>query len=740
MPRSLPTRIVTVLSSGLLLGAMFTCGPSQLSVFDDEADDKTDGSTPSDPGPTDLSDRPPQSCSAGKSCPEGKVCVSDVCVSDRGPCCNDNQCQGDTRCTTQTTTGGACGRCYDWGDGGNDNKCIGDGFSATDFKPPADRCKWPGPGMTPVARDVVMTPVVIDLDLDGEPEIIFAPQAGIGPSRLVAIRGKDCSQIYDVAAGIQGFSQLAAADLDGDKRPEIVGLLANGTTGSGHQVAIFDGMTGRKLAQSTDTFLMSGASFDCSAPAIADIDGDGKPEIAVGAMVARWDKAAGKVNVVWNHTAAGATWGTATLLNDFDGDGVLEVCSGNRIYDGVTGADKTPSVMSGMSTGGYGAVGDFNNDTFPDLVFVQSTNGDQKVAVVDVKNNKFLMDPLAIPGGWGGSPTVADFDGDGKPDFGTAAPRYYYVFSLDCLRSPKPAKCRGSLPGVLWASEIKDVSSGGTASSVFDFNGDGRAEVIYRDECWLRVYNGPDGKTVFARPITSGTALEMPIVADVDNDGRADVVVPSDSIQGDGYCADQNPEHQTGLPHGGVTQGVFVLKDPMNRWMPSRPLWNEHTYHITNVKDDGTIPVSEPPNWRRYNNYRQNVQGKIVIPVAQSDATGRGTPPMDQTDCSKQWKLMAQVCNRGAAEIAAMMPATFYGKDPRTDPNTALCTAYTKSPISPGRCAVVSCEWTSPPPSGSVDMWLRVNDDGKGGRPQTQCKNDNDLAFLPGTTCRIGPG
>ncbi len=739
MPRSLPTRILTILSSGLLLGAVFTCGPTQKGVIGE--DPSVDAPDASDPGhDIDMATRPPMTCSAGQACPADKVCVKDVCVPDRGGCCSDNDCQSDTRCTTQSSPGGICGRCYDYGDGESDPTCIGDGFSATDFKPPVDRCRWPPAGSMAMARDVVMTPVVVDLDLDGQPEIVFAPQSGIGPSRLVAIRGRDCSQLYDVAAGIQGFSQLAAGDLDGDKKPEIVGLLANGATASGHQVAVFEGTTGRRLAQSADLFSMSGASFDCSAPAIADIDGDGKPEIAVGAMVLRWDKAAGKLITSWNHTAAGATWGTATLLNDFDGDGKLEVCSGNRIYDGPTGADKTPSVMARLTTGGYGAVGDFNKDGFPDLVFVQSTNGDQKVAVIDVKNDKFLMDPLAIPGGWGGSPTVADFDGDGKPDFGTAAPRYYYVFSLDCLKTPKPAKCRGTLPGVLWASEIKDVSSGGTASSVFDFNGDGRAEVIYRDECWLRVYNGPDGKTVFARPITSGTALEMPIVADVDNDGRADVVVPSDSIQGDGYCSDQNPEHQTGLPHGGVTQGLFVLKDPANRWMPSRPLWNEHTYHITNVNDDGTIPMSESPNWTRYNNYRQNVQGKIVITVPQSDATGRGSPPMDQTDCSKQWKLQAQVCNRGAAEIATMMPSTFYGKDPRIDSSTALCTAYTKSPILPGKCAVISCEWTSPPASGSVDIWLRVNDDGKGGRPQTQCKNANDLAFLPGTLCRIGPG
>ena len=89
----------------------------------------------------------------------------------------------------------------------------------------------------------------------------------------------------------------------------------------------------------------------------------------------------------------------------------------------------------------------------------------QKVAVFDVKNNAFLMEMTGIPNGWGGPPTVADFDGDGTPDFGTAGPRNYFVFSLDCLANPKPAKCQGTTPGVLWQSQTKDASSGGTASA-----------------------------------------------------------------------------------------------------------------------------------------------------------------------------------------------------------------------------------------------------------------------------------
>jgi hypothetical protein len=56
---------------------------------------------------------------------------------------------------------------------------------------------------------------------------------------------------------------------------------------------------------------------------------------------------------------------------------------------------------------------------------------------------------------------------------------------------------------------------------VFDFNGDGSAEVVYRDACWLRVYDGKTGKVRFAQYITSGTGLELPVIADVDNDNHS---------------------------------------------------------------------------------------------------------------------------------------------------------------------------------------------------------------------------
>ena len=88
-----------------------------------------------------------------------------------------------------------------------------------------------------------------------------------------------------------------------------------------------------------------------------------------------------------------------------DGDGKPDIISGNRIFDGQTGVDKTPSSMASLAQGGYPAIGDFNKDGSPDIVvFVQSASNDQKVAVIDVKADKFLMPMTSIPGGWGGRP------------------------------------------------------------------------------------------------------------------------------------------------------------------------------------------------------------------------------------------------------------------------------------------------------------------------------------------------
>ena len=52
-----------------------------------------------------------------------------------------------------------------------------------------------------------------------------------------------------------------------------------------------------------------------------------------------------------------------------------------------------------------------------------------------------------------------------------------------------------------------------TASSVFDFEGDGKAEMIYADEENFRIFDGTTGAVLFADDTHgSHTRIEMPVV------------------------------------------------------------------------------------------------------------------------------------------------------------------------------------------------------------------------------------
>ncbi len=51
-----------------------------------------------------------------------------------------------------------------------------------------------------------------------------------------------------------------------------------------------------------------------------------------------------------------------------------------------------------------------------------------------------------------------------------------------------------------------------------------------------------------------------------------------------------------------------VIRDAEDRWVPARRIWNQHTYHVTNVREDGTIPPQEPKHWDLLNTFRTQAQ------------------------------------------------------------------------------------------------------------------------------------
>lgn len=112
---------------------------------------------------------------------------------------------------------------------------------------------------------------------------------------------------------------------------------------------------------------------------------------------------------------------------------------------------------------------------------------------------------------------------------------------------------------LLWIRETRNCSSAATGSTLFDFDGDGRVEAVYADEVNLHVYDSATGAERFTTCNTSGTLIEYPLVADVDNDGQADLIVVSNAYAFD--C-----EGAPGVRHSGVR--VFSSMD--DDWVVTR--------------------------------------------------------------------------------------------------------------------------------------------------------------------------
>lgn len=664
--------------------------------------DASTGGSGAGSGGTVVGDGAAGDCPAS-ACPSDKFCYRGACVDDFGPCNTTDPkadvCENDSFCEG--------GRCipYDPSTKTSDPECTGEGFAAEELKPPIVRCSW-------TTSAVISTPVVIDLDGDKKPEIIFPTFTG---GNLVALRGDTCIEVFNKPASLGTRSQLAVGDITGDGKPEIVGVRSD------RRVVVFDNL-GNVLATSATAAPSGPSSFADGGPALVNLDGQGVPEIVYAGQALRLNGST--LDVLYTVNVNGGHWGVLTAVADVDLDGKPDIVVGNKILDGLTGADKTPPGVAAFP-GGYVAIAQWDATTpEPEVVLVSSQTGSAgQLRVYHPVTGNVVFGPYSFGQQWGGPPTVADFDGDGEPEIGSAGYTGYVVFDRECAATPLPSFCHS--PGIRWLKATKDNSSGSTGSSVFDFNGDGKAEVVYRDECWLRVYDGTTGQVRFAQALTSGTILENPVIADVDNDNHADLVVPTHNI---GACA---AEPDVNLPHTGGNQGIFVLQDPDNRWMPSRPIWNQHTYHITNINDDGSIPLVETNNWTTFNNYRQNVQGLITDKPPMVDMTG-GEPISPQDDCSAGWTLKARICNRGLLDADPGVWGAFYSGDPQQG-GTLICSAQTTGTLASGACETVTCVYPNPP-DGPVDLWFVADDDGTTGALE-ECKEQNNRLHLPGAVC-----
>ncbi len=435
-----------------------------------------------------------------------------------------------------------------------DDSCLFD-FEPGDFAPEVE-WRWAEASGAPGYDDVMVTPVVGDVDQDGTPEIVFTSYTSESYGSAGALTILDGTTGEEEAAYLHfgghppnGAGGVALGDLDADGVPEIVVV----------------GSEERVIAAHADGSLVwvsevTGHHTVYSYPAIADLDADGTAEVVVG-------------RAIFDHLGAleaagtggmGSGYGVAAI-GDLDLDGYQEVVTCSDAFD----RHGNPLWTSGLDDG-WAAIADLDLDGFGEvacvtdgLVFALETDGE------------LIWGYKEVPGGGGGPPTIADFDGDGAPEIGVAGHSGYAVYETDGTQ--------------LWQVATTDESSSRTGSSVFDFEGDGTSEVVYADEVTLWIYDGSTGAPLLAEDNhASWTLFEYPVIADVDRDGEAEIVLASNNSAADGW------------------QGITVIGDAGGTWAPASTAWNQHAYHITNVTPDTLgIPASPPMNWELgHNSYR----------------------------------------------------------------------------------------------------------------------------------------
>lgn len=747
---------------------------------------------------------PDAGATCNPACTGDTVCRYDVCVPTPTPCTSNVDCLGDQYCDT------SAGECLPWGvgpGGTSDTACKRDPVPGVFF--PGAQCEWVGPPAGdpfPDHKNVLATPMVATFYRQTElptPSIVFTSYnftdggaqscQGTDPAYFGVIRiidGRDCDQQATIAMPtLVASASVAIGDLGGDPTPEIVAARTDGGL-----VAFTLTVNGWEILWQTSSRLFDNLC-NWAGPSIHDLDDDGVPEVLMWGAV--YD-AAGNTLDESVATTVDNVVGYIPVVADVDGDANPDLVAGSQLYTwDRTNRRWTPKQALPMANG-HTAVADFG--TFPaagvdnrgvldgiaEIVVVHG--GVAKVFNVTGRElftaNLLALVPNQV--GKGGPPTIADFDGDGRVEFASAGASAYHVFDMDCIGTPDPGSCASlRTDGILWVQQSQDFSSNTTGSSVFDFDGDDRAEVVYGDECYTRVYDGVTGKVVYSRYRTSCTWYENPLVVDVDADYNAEIVSTSntncnvvcpdvdpifDGVQclddsdcpsattcgreqpgdalgrcrcaldadcgGDGFvCLDPvagasaaGKVCRASHPATSELAGIRVLADSIDRWGNTRTIWNQHAYSVTNVTEAGQIPKTS--NWQRnwtqpgLNNFRQNTPGEGAIPGAIPDLTVRQA----KVTCDGATPtITAEVCNRGTEPVAPGLPVSVYAAGP---PQELRCQGMTTLRMFPGSCSEVSCVWTGAPGSGVVV----VDDRGDASGTSLECREDNNTLAID-VTC-----
>ena len=710
---------------------------------------------------------------------------------------------------------------------------------------------------------------------DTYPEVIFkAYRTGSFDDHILTILdGRDGSLRAAIAGHHRGH--IAVGNLDADPTLELVVAHGNGNgvlaqdpfytapSGSPGTVCPTLDTNGACEVNWTNNTAPLTSNFNLAAPTLTDFNGDGQAEVVMGTAVL--DGRDGTFVLAPSTQCPGGGPTLASLFGgdnniegpivsvaDIDLDGVPEIIAGNTAVEiSETGGIWSCShewTSTDVGGDGYVAIGNFVDNTqgayatevdttswpndrdYPEVVVIW----DGTVAILHGKTGRLMKSPVdqspmsfGLFSRRGGTPNIADFDGDTRVEVSFAGPGCMVVIDPDCavdtaaeriaLAADSTSGCAvapasitacgdfvqagiSDMLGILWMDQTQDQSSAATGTTVFDFQGDGKSEVLYNDECFFRVYDGESGTVLLERPNSHRTGTEYPIVVDADGDRNSEILFVGTHDQSNGrdqcngspgsrrayrdgldkngnsvdiysstFCTCGNlvtqqrcdstpgcawngamsqcevsdsprPDDPADICQNG-TWGVWALGDTQDQWVRTLPYWHQHAYHVTEVNVSGQpVPDWGPGanNWEIYNSYRQNVQGFIPLNAPDLQIFSF-TATLNQCPSVQ---LNVRVVNRGRAGIPANIPLDFFVET--SSGPLKFGTAFTSVPLLPGQGTDVqilfsplSHGFVMEPPAGWNFNVIANPDDGA--MPAFECLTDNNQASLIAVPC-VGGG
>jgi len=354
-----------------------------------------------------------------------------------------------------------------------------------------------------------------DVTGDGTPEIIVG--GGLSPMLYVLNTSGGIVASVNVgganrvirSGGIQASPALA--DMNGD------GVLDVTIATTSNVVATYsfrNGTVSRLVHRQNVALVPNGPNGMIATPALGYVDTDSTPDVVTGSWGQSLDAFTGRTGARiggWPKWLRDTIW-SSPAIGDIDGDGANDVvvggdCEGNNIRTqpcgkvgggfvwafNRNGSEKWRYFLKGQTVWSSPALGDLNGDGAQDVVVGSGgfwPNAGKIVTALNGKTGKPLW-TAATTARVVGSPSLADVNGDGRPDvFVVTYGGYLKAFN-------------GANGAALWTNCIRDNVKGcagdpttiGTMSGVAlaDIDGDGRIEAVTQGEQSLRVYDAASG-------------------------------------------------------------------------------------------------------------------------------------------------------------------------------------------------------------------------------------------------------